>query len=172
MADFRIVYPNDAGGVVVVCPPPIARREKIVDVAEHFVGQVRVPATYRVMTDQEYIAFLVQKGDVPNGADYKITNLEDLPPDRYFRNAWVPDAETGAKVDMERAREVHKNVMRAARKPRLAELDVEQLRGVVVEAEKQALRDVTADPAIVSALTPEALKAVWPAVLPSRSGGA
>ena len=57
---------------------------------------------------------------------------------------------------------------------KLAALDVEYQhadeRGDVAEkariaAKKQALRDVTADPAIEAAQTPEALKAVWPDIL-------
>ena len=64
--------------------------------------------------------------------------------------------------------------MRRARAPLLAAKDAEythaDARGDAVakariEAERQALRDVTADPAIEAAKTPEELKAVWPEVL-------
>ena len=39
-----------------------------------------------------------------------------------------------------------------------------------IEAQKQSLRDATADPAIEAAQTPEALKAVWPSVLLPAKG--
>lgn len=41
---------------------------------------------------------------------------------------------------------------------------------LVIAAKKQALRDVTADPAIEAALTPEALKAAWPEALKATGG--
>ena len=49
------------------------------------------------------------------------------------------------KVNMEKAREIKRDQLRAER--------------------KQQLRDVTADPAIDAATTPDELKAVWPEAL-------
>jgi hypothetical protein len=95
--------------------------------------------------------------------------------DRTFRNAWSPNGEA-LGVDMTKAREIQRQRMRRARAPLLAALDVEFIRADEAEdevgkadviARKAALRDVTADPAIEAARTPEALKAVWPASLKS-----
>ena len=78
------------------------------------------------------------------------------------------------KVNMTKAVEIKKDIIRAERAPILAELDVAFMRAVeagdtVAQAEigakKQALRDATKDPAIAAAKTPEALKAVVPAAL-------
>jgi|GEM_PF-1089096 len=103
-----------------------------------------------------------------------VMQLTEAPPaDRTFRNAWVLD---GDKIghDMGKAREIHRERMRAARAPKLAALDVDYQRAdeggkgedkARIAAKKQALRDVTKDPAIDAATTPEQLKAVWPAVL-------
>ncbi|MEJ0012348.1 MAG: hypothetical protein WDM94_06895 [Bauldia sp.] len=75
---------------------------------------------------------------------------------------------------MDKARAIHCDRMRAARAPRLAALDIAYQRAdesgdaaakAAVAARKQALRDVTADPAIAAAETPDALKAVWPEIL-------
>lgn len=77
-------------------------------------------------------------------------------------------------INMGRAREIHGDRLRALRAPILAQLDVEYQRAdekgdaagkKAVAVRKQALRDVTADPAIDTATTPEALAAVMPAAL-------
>lgn len=99
-----------------------------------------------------------------------------IPADRAFRNAW---AASGGRisVDMEKARGIHRDRIRVARKPLLAALDVEYHRADErgdaggksdVASRKQALRDATADPAIAAAKTPEELSAVWPAALQQR----
>lgn len=96
----------------------------------------------------------------------------ELPPNRDFRNAWVDSQ--GVKVDMPKAREIHRNRLRELRAPKLKELDVEYQRAdeigdalwkARVSAKKQALRDVPADPRIEAAQTPEALSAVLPDAL-------
>lgn len=98
---------------------------------------------------------------------------DTIPVDRTFRDAWTY---SGSKldVDMPRARNIWRDKLRALRAPKLAALDVEYMRALeqgdtarqqVIAAQKQALRDVTADPAIEAAATPEALKAAMPDVL-------
>lgn len=82
----------------------------------------------------------------------------------HFRDAWDFDGATPVLV-MSKARDVHRDRLRALRAPKLAALDVEQLRGRNVDAQKQALRDVTDDPAIDAANTPEELLAAIPSVL-------
>ena len=77
-------------------------------------------------------------------------------------------------VNMDKAREIKKDMIRAERKPKLEELDVQFMRAVeagdtdaqaTIAAQKQALRDATDDPAIASATTPDELKAVVPVAL-------
>lgn len=76
------------------------------------------------------------------------------------------------KVNMTKAIEIKKDIIRAERAPVMAELDVAFMRAVetgdaILQSEiadkKQALRDATKDPAITAAKTPEELKAVVPA---------
>jgi hypothetical protein len=78
------------------------------------------------------------------------------------------------KVNMTKAVEIKKDMIRAERAPKLDELDVAFMRAVEagdtkaqaeIAAKKQALRDATKDPAITAAKTPEELKAVVPAAL-------
>ena len=77
-------------------------------------------------------------------------------------------------VNMTKAREIKKDMIRAERAPMLAALDVEYMRAVEtgdtvkqaeIAAKKQALRDATKDPAIATAQTPDQLKAVVPEAL-------
>lgn len=56
----RIIYPTDDGGVVII-----------------------VPAAECGLTIEEIAA-----KDVPAGKDFKIIDVEDVPTDRTFRNAW------------------------------------------------------------------------------------
>ena len=74
----------------------------------------------------------------------------------------------GFGVDMAKAREIHKTNIRAARTPKLAELDIEFQKALEtgasttdIVAKKQALRDAPADSGIASASDTDALKAQW-----------
>ena len=74
----------------------------------------------------------------------------------------------GFGIDMAKAREIHKTNIRAARAPKLAELDVEFQKALetsadtsAIVAKKQALRDAPADSAIESATDEAGLKAQW-----------
>ena len=77
-------------------------------------------------------------------------------------------------VNMDKARDIKKDMIRADRTPKLEALDVEFMRAVeagdtaaqaTIAVKKQALRDATDDPAIAAATTPDELKAVVPTAL-------
>ena len=77
-------------------------------------------------------------------------------------------------VNMDKAREIKKDMIRAERNPKLADLDVQFMRAVEtgdtalqteIATKKQALRDATDDPAIANASKPDELKAVVPSAL-------
>ena len=163
---MRIAYQQADGTVaIVVAAPKEALTPLIGRVDEN--GQ-RIP-----LTDQEYRDHVFARS-IPAGA----TNVHELPddwtaPDRYFRNAWVTDG-VSVSIDLTRAKEVHRNVMRKARVPLLRLLDAEIAkaedtggvqRRATLATKRQALRDVTADSAVDAAQTPEQLKASWPIVL-------
>tara|TARA_B100000963_G_scaffold341497_1_gene341249 strand:- start:99 stop:359 length:261 start_codon:yes stop_codon:yes gene_type:complete len=72
------------------------------------------------------------------------------------------------KTDMAKAREIHKNNIRLARQPKLAELDIEFQKAQetsadtsAIVAKKNALRDAPADSGIASASDEASLKAQW-----------
>tara|TARA_B100000963_G_C22464054_1_gene597058 strand:+ start:630 stop:890 length:261 start_codon:yes stop_codon:yes gene_type:complete len=74
----------------------------------------------------------------------------------------------GFGIDMAKAREIHKNNIRAAREPLLNALDIEFQKALEtsssttdIVSKKQALRDAPADSAITSASNEAELKAQW-----------
>jgi hypothetical protein len=86
---------------------------------------------------------------VPAGAPYAAMQLEDLPEDRYFRDAWTL-GETGLVVDIEKAKDIQRDHWRRLRAPKLEALDLEFMRALeqaqsttAIAAAKTALRDVT-----------------------------
>lgn len=107
--------------------------------------------------------------DVPQGTEYKIVELLDI--DNDFFNAYEFDKNSGAKINITKAKAVQLDKFRAARTPLLAALDVEFMRAVEagdaskqqeIAAKKQALRDVT-----TTSLPDDlaGIKATWPDVL-------
>lgn len=123
-------------------------------------------------SEDEFVARIAAK-DVPPGLDFQIVDKEGIPADRTFRAAWK-EGQGRVEHDMDKCREIQKDRMREARAPKLEQLDVAFIRAQEenntaaipdIVAAKTALRDVTDDPAIAAAGTPEELKAVWPAAL-------
>ena len=101
-------------------------------------------------------------GDVRDAASLTV------PQDRTFRGAWQFSGDA-VEIDMAKARDIHRDALRAERNPRFDALDAEWFRAAEtadtdaqasVAAQKQALRDVTADARIDAAATPDALKAL------------
>lgn len=75
-------------------------------------------------------------------------------------------------INMNKARDIHRDKVRQARNPKLAAKDVEFQRALetgadtaAIVAAKQALRDAPASAAIEAATTPDELKASWDAEL-------
>lgn len=96
--------------------------------------------------------------------DLRDAALLTVPQDRTFRGAWQFSGDA-VEIDMAKARDIHRDRLRAERAPRLGALDVDYMKALEqggdttsVVAEKQALRDVTADPRIDAATTPDELK--------------
>ena len=99
-------------------------------------------------------------GDVRDAASLTV------PTDRTFRGAWSFNG-TAVDVDMAAARDIHKENLRAERKPRLDALDVDFMQALEagtsttqIATDKQTLRDITSDSRIAAATTPDALKAL------------
>ncbi len=103
--------------------------------------------------------------------DWEIVAFDAEPPqDRTYRDAWT-FANGRMRCDMVKAREIQRDRIRRARQHKLDELDRlwNRARGrknskeaAAIEAQRQALRDAPADPAIGRARTPAQLKTIWP----------
>jgi hypothetical protein len=98
------------------------------------------------------------------------SKLTTKPNKRTFRNAWTVESDTVISVDMDAAKEIWKEKIRRARKPKLEKLDTDFMKALEtgsdttnIVAAKQALRDATEISAIADATTPEELENAIPA---------
>lgn len=87
--------------------------------------------------------------DVPPATPYVEIKKSDIPSDREFRDAWVLDS-GNFSVDISKAKEIKKQVLRQERKQKLQDLDVAFQRAIeenkpttAIVAEKNRLRDIT-----------------------------
>lgn len=150
----KIIYTRPDGGISIVHP---------------IRNTFPVP---EILTDDEIVARAWAK--LPAGAiNPQIVEMVVVPSDRTFRNAWKQSGGT-IVCDMAKAREIHRDRLRAIRAPKFAPLDAAWFKAAevgdetvkaAVAAKKQALRDVTIDPAIDAAKTPEELKVAIPSAL-------
>ena len=116
-----IIFQNDNGGVAVCIP----------------TGELSIEA--------------VMEKDVPKGKGARIVDQNSLPnQDNDFFDAWEMDA-SSVTVNLDKAKELTKNRLRAERAPLLAAQDVAFQRALeegkdttAIVAEKARLRDVTA----------------------------
>ncbi len=130
------------------------------------------PGYVREATPENIEAELTKSGF--GGLSWRIIQDDEIPQDRTFRNAWT---DAGDKIghDMEKARAIHMDRIRAARAPVLAALDTEINKAAdagkangelaALRAKRQALRDIPQTFDLSKAQTPEALKALWPVEL-------
>jgi hypothetical protein len=91
----------------------------------------------------------VLEKDVPKGRGARIVNISDLPRDNDFYDAWEMTA-TEVTVNLDKAKSITKDRLRAERTPLLQAQDVAFQRAQeegadtsAIVAEKQRLRDVT-----------------------------
>jgi hypothetical protein len=100
---------------------------------------------------------------------YKVIKCDDLPKNQnIFFNSWEL-TDDSVIVNMSKARDIHRSILRQERTPRLTALDVAFMRALErgdtatsqeIAAQKQTLRDIPTHPAIEAAQTPEELVAL------------
>ena len=99
-----------------------------------------------------------------NAANYSI------PSERTFREGWEANPDTSViSVNLEKAKDIWRDKIRAARIEPLEALDTQYMRALETSADttqiisdKQALRDAPALASIDAATTPDELKAIQP----------
>ena len=145
--DTRIAYKDVDGNVSVVIPTP------------NFIANGGTMAQ-----------FLEQP--LPEGAIFEVLHKDNIPTDRYFRNAWKLD---GNKVDIDRAKaeKIHMVNLRKVRDDRLKVEDIEYQKALemrddakmnAVANRKKKLRDMPMETDL-SGLSLEDLKLFKPVVL-------
>ena len=144
--DTRIAYKDVDGNVSVVCPTP------------DFIKNGGTMAQFL-------------ERSLPEGAIFEELHKDDIPSDRYFRNAWKLDA--GISVDRTKAEAIHMVNLRAQRDEMLKSEDIEYQKALemrddarmnAVAAKKKKLRDMPTDTDL-SSLSLDELKAFVPDVL-------
>lgn len=165
---LKLAWNLPDGTVTVFNAAPKEQLEKAVGKPVTVDGVV-----HRVLTDDEYRAFVLEqigaKGVLPAVATDLVELPDDwTPPDRAFRSAWKK-AGVAFDYNMAECRNITRDRLRREREPLLRALDVEAIRAgetdnrlkiAEVAAQKQALRDITADPRIEAAVSIEELKAI------------
>ena len=104
--------------------------------------------------------------DVPEGVPYEIVTTDDIPSDRYFRNAWIADGAAVA-VDLGKAKDIGHDIRRQQRAEEFQPFDeiiAKQIPGAdaaEAEAAREAIRDKYAaiQDEIDAAEDPAAIKA-------------
>lgn len=100
---------------------------------------------------------------------WRVIQERMVPTDRTYRKSWTDIGGTIA-FNMTKARDVHREIIRAARTKAMERLDVEYMAadedGDIsnkreIAARKQRLRDLPADPRIEAAQTIDDLRKVW-----------
>lgn len=127
-------------------------------------GLIQDPTPENIQKEIDRTSFL--GGITP--VSWRIVDEDKIPEDRTFRGAWTDQNPTETiDVDMEKAKEIQRGILRLERSPLLEKLDIEYMKALEakdeakmaeITARKQELRDITKLPEIESATTPEELK--------------
>lgn len=116
------------------------------------------------MTDVQPTTIIIDKNDASIDA-----STATIPSDRLFRDAWVLNG-TVITEDLDTAKDIFRNKIRAVRTPLLKAEDVVYMKALEADdatakaasvTKKNALRDAPAAQAITDATTIDELKAAW-----------
>jgi len=116
-----------------------------------------------VITPAESVEAAIK--DVPAGTPYEIVEANEIPSDRFFRNAWALNGKR-IEVDLPKAKAIAHEIRRQKREEEFKPLDaqiVKRIPGVdvdAVDAKRQRIRDKYAkvQVAIDAATTPDTIK--------------
>ena len=143
---------NQGGSISIIHPAPKSKRPN--------------------ETDEQWLARVFAKA-TPEGTMFKDIEKAAIPPDRTFREAWELNGDT-VSVNMDKARSIQMDRIRASRNKKLIELDVEYMvaledddktKANEVAAIKKTLRDIPQNFDLTVASTPEELKGMMPDIL-------
>lgn len=107
------------------------------------------------------------KTQVPEGLSYRIVNDSDIIPRDPYRASWKVDQDFKIIHDLDKAKEIHKDLIRQLRAPKLEALDIKYQRAdeegdlelkKAIVLKKKKLRELTNHPIIDAAKTIDELK--------------
>lgn len=158
---MRFMYTEADGRVAIATAAPIEAVSRALGAIDGDGNAALSPEAYR----EHVITRLCETTGVGRGDLIELPDDWQPAVDRTWRDAWRLKGRVLC-VDLDIARALHLTRLRRDRAPRLAELDITALRALesglpseasAAKALKQRLRDVTADPRIAAATTPEEL---------------
>ena len=138
--------------------------KRIVFQSDEEIASVVIPAPDYSGTMEDLLKKVVPE-NCQDSAD--IVEIDTVPSDRTFRNAWVTAKGKSVEVDLAKAKDVAKDKVRLARTPKFQELDIAYQRAdeagdadakTAVVVKKQTARDATADTKITNADSVDNLK--------------
>jgi len=147
MINTRIAYRNSDGGVSIVMPTPEFCKENPGDISGRLLESL------------------------PEGAIFEKLKAEDIPEDRYFRDAWRLGG--GIKIDRPHAEKIHMDKLRVIRDDKLKAEDLEYQKAIefrddakmnAIANRKKKLRDMPMD-VDFTGLSLEELKNFTPDIL-------
>lgn len=150
----KIAYTRADGGVSIVIPAPKEALEKVLG----------------PLTDEQYESHVRERSIPADATNVMDVEDESFLIDREFRDAWTSDGKV-ITHDLEKARKIQLERIRAAREPKLATLDKEFMLAIEkgdeakrseIVASKQQLRDITEPLKALQPASIEDIKAAFP----------
>lgn len=173
---MKVILYDNAGVCAMVFPaytdPSMYHSDEIAYLIDRHNGESLVKHQItKPFTNDEILQLAIEKA-VPPDADYAVVDFADIKniiDDETYRNALIFSQPAGVAVDMQKAREIHRNNLRTRRKPLLEALDVAFMRAteaqqpdekakVAILEKKQFLRDLPAATEIERAKTLDKLR--------------
>ncbi len=171
MTNQIIVFKNEDGSCGIILPT----EEGIQKLGMEGIAKKDVP-TYRSLmfnyeTENE-AKIRLGVANLDDNLSYRITTKDEIPNDRYFRDAWEDNDKI--QVCITKARAIHLNRLRVIRNAKLGKLDQDYMRAdeendpelkKEIVNKKKALRDLPNTIDLSIAKTLEELKIVMPDIL-------
>lgn len=159
-----IIYNTDEGKAAVVYPAPSMFDENSFD------RKRLADAGVVLKSEEEAMDYVISRA-VPTDKKYVVMEHTDLPEDLYFRDAWTLDKSRKIGYNMDKAAEIHMDVIREWRDVELRKLDIPSMRAMEtgdsqslyeLGVKKQELRDIPQTLDLTKAKTVDELKKILP----------
>ena len=186
-ANKKLVFPGGNGEAYDALPNmlDVADKKWAIIVMQLVAKNLELEFTLDMVTlesEEDHLDRLQEKV-LPIGAtNVQRIEVEEVPTNRAFRDAWRQDVAGKIETDMPLARDIHMQKIRNARVGNMHELDIQWNKhtgqgnttaAAAVESQRQELRDLPETFDLSVHTTPEELYDAWPAIItrPERPQG-